>query len=503
MRPAALNRAAPTQRLAATLPLAPRLAATLALAIVAALPAALALAVGAAVLAAVAPPPAAAQYAMADRVDPIFADFAAYDRPGCAVAVSQEGRVTLERAYGMAELEHGVRNTPATVFEAGSVSKQFTAAATVLLALEGKISLEDDIRDYIPEVPDYGYTITIRHLLNHTSGLRDWGSVAGLEGWPRTSRVHTHDHVLDIVSRQRALNYPPGERYSYTNTGYNLQAVLVERVSGMPFAEFSQRRIFDRLGLYNTEWRDDFTRLVPNRAQAYSPSRGGYALDMPFENVHGNGGLLTTVGDLLRWTESLETAELGERFVAEMHRTGVLTSGESITYASGLVVGQYRGVPEVSHSGSTAGYRAYVARYPAQRVGVAVLCNAANASAGGLAHEVAELWLGNALAPVARRDAPEPGGQQEPPPRWEPTPADLGAFVGSYHSPDANATYTVSVQDGQLMLQRPFRSPSPLRPGREADNFGSYRFIRDAAGRVTELSVSASRVFDMRFERVR
>jgi hypothetical protein len=227
---------------------------------------------------------------------------------------------------------------------------------------------------------------------------------------------------------------------------------------------------------------------------------------MPFEDVHGNGGLLTTVGDLLRWTETLETAELGERFVAEMHRTGVLTNGEPITYASGLTVGEYRGVPEVSHSGSTAGYRAYLARYPEQRVGVAVLCNASNAGAGALAHEVAELWLGNALAPVAERSTPRPAGTPQEPPRWSPAPAELQAFVGTYHSPEAEATYTVRLQDGELLLQRRYGAPTELTPGREVDTFGrsgNYRFIRDDAGEVVELSVSASRVFDMRFARLR
>jgi CubicO group peptidase (beta-lactamase class C family) len=244
-------------------------------------------------------------------VDSIFRQFDGTMTPGCAVGVSDAHSIILERAYGMADLEHGVVNTAETIFEPGSVAKQFTAAATILLALDGEISLDDDVRKYIPELPDYGQTITIRHLLHHTSGLRDWGSVAGIEGWPRTTRVHTHTHVLDIASRQMSLNYPPGEYYSYTNTGYNLQAVLVERVSGMSFAEFSKKRIFEPLGMEKTQWRDDFTRIVADRAIAYRSGRdGGWSMLMPFENVHGNGGLLTTVGDLLRFTHNLDTGEL-------------------------------------------------------------------------------------------------------------------------------------------------------------------------------------------------
>src|SRR5688572_19750825 len=296
----------------------------------------------------------------AASVDRIFERWTA-QTPGCAVGVSREGRIVLARAYGMADLEHDVRNSPQTIFEAGSVSKQFTAAAIVMLALDGKLSLDDEVRKYIPELPDYGKRLTIRHMMNHTSGLRDWGSVASISGWGRGSRVHSHAHVLDIVSRQRGLNFDPGHEYSYSNTGYNLQAVIVERVSGMTFAEFSRERIFEPIGMKNTQWRDDYTRIVKGRATAYSTRGEGFALSMPFENVHGNGGLLTTVEDLLIWTENLETGRVGgPRFLQLTHEQGVLNNGEKISYASGLQVGALHGVPQVSHNGSTAGYRAFL-----------------------------------------------------------------------------------------------------------------------------------------------
>src|SRR5688572_25973184 len=231
----------------------------------------------------------------AARVDSLFERWNTKTTPGCAVGVSRDGRSILERAYGMADLEHDVAATPATIYEAGSVSKQFTAAAVVLLAQDGKLSLYDDVRKHIPEVPSYGTPITIRHLLTHTSGLRDWGSVAAIAGMPRGSRAYTHAHVLDIVSRQKALNYPPGAAYSYTNTGYNLLVMIVDRVSGMPFAEFTRTRLFEPIGMRRTQWRDDYTRIVKDRAIAYEARfDGGLSMDMPFENVHGNGGLLTT-----------------------------------------------------------------------------------------------------------------------------------------------------------------------------------------------------------------
>ena len=239
-----------------------------------------------------------------DRVDRIFSRFHRDNGPGCAVAASLDGATALSAAYGMADLEHDVPLRPDSIFEAGSVSKQFTAAAVLLLAQQGKLSLDDAVRKYIPELPDYGAPLTIRHLLNHTSGLRDWGSVEAIAGWPRTTRAYTHAHVLDILSRQRALNYPPGAEYSYSNSGYNLAAILVERVAGKPFAEFTREAIFTPLGMSSTSWRDDFRRIVKGRAIAYSENGGVMRQLMPFEDVHGNGGLLTTVGDLLKWNQN-------------------------------------------------------------------------------------------------------------------------------------------------------------------------------------------------------
>src|SRR6266540_1812640 len=222
--------------------------------------------------------------AVAPDVDRLFARFDG-NTPGCAAGVSAGGRSVLQRAYGMADLEHDIRNTPDTIFEAGSVAKQFTAASVLLLAKEGKLSLDDPVRKYIPELPDYGPALLIRHMLNHTSGLRDWGSVAAIAGWPRTTRVHTHAHVLEIVHHQQAVNFTPGTRWSYSNTGYNLAAIIVSRVSGMPFAEFTRARIFEPLGMTRTSWRDDHTRIVKNRAIAYEDRRDGFHTNMPFETV--------------------------------------------------------------------------------------------------------------------------------------------------------------------------------------------------------------------------
>ena len=347
-----------------------------------------------------------------DRTDALFEQWDLSTSPGCAVGVDRAGEPVLRRAYGMADLEWNMPNEPETIFENGSVSKQFTAGAIVLLALDGKLSLEDDVREYIHELPDYPETITLRHMLNHTSGLRDWGSVAGLSGWGRAQRTHSQRHVIDILSRQSALNFTPGHEYSYSNSGYNLLAIIVSRVSGMSFAEFSQQRIFGPLGMTRTQWRDDYTRIVPGRSAAYTANRdGSFSINRPIENVHGNGGLLTTVGDLLKWNRSLDEASLaGPEFVEMMETQGVLNDGRTIAYALGLSVGESHGLRTVSHGGATSGYRAGLVRFPDEELGVAVLCNVTNANAMGLTMDVAEIHLGDRVQVDEAPEAEWPAG---------------------------------------------------------------------------------------------
>lgn len=236
-------------------------------------------------------------------IDKIFAQFTP-STPGCAIGVERAGHPAIIRAYGSADLEHGVPNTVDTIFEAGSVSKQFTAATVLLLVQDGKLSLGDNVRKFIPELPDYGQPITIGELLGHTSGLRDWRSIEVFAGWPPGDRLYGLADALRVATRQATLNYPPGTAWSYTNTGYDLLAIIVQRVSGKSLADLSRERLFVPLGMAHSSWRDDFRRIVSGRAIAYDPVAGGYHEDMPFENGYGPGGLLTTVGDLLIWNRA-------------------------------------------------------------------------------------------------------------------------------------------------------------------------------------------------------
>jgi CubicO group peptidase (beta-lactamase class C family) len=323
------------------------------------------------------------------QVDRLFAAYPNLDTPGCAVSAAQDGRVLVERAYGSADLEHDVPITVATPFEAGSVAKQFTAAAILLLVQDGKVKLTDDVRKYLPQLPDYGRPITIDQLLSHTSGLRDWGDLAFWQGWPRTTRAFTQDDVVDLIRRQRGLNYLPGAEYAYTNSGYNLLTEVVRKASGQSLADFTAMRIFKPLGMTRTSWRTDFRRIVKGRAIAYGRSPDGWRQQMPFEEGYGNGGLITTVADLQTWNAALASQKLGDFLTVEMRRRASLNDGTRITYARGLVVQTWAGQEEISHSGSTGAYRAWLGYYPRQRLSVAVLCNASDANATVLGRGVA------------------------------------------------------------------------------------------------------------------
>jgi CubicO group peptidase (beta-lactamase class C family) len=329
------------------------------------------------------------------KIDAIFARF---DRntPGCGVGLAKNGMPLLTKGYGAANLEYGIPNTDSTVFESGSVAKQFTAAALVLLEQDGKLSLDDDIRKYLPEVPSFGgQKITIRHLLTHTSGLRDQWGLLLIEGRGPGTQVHSAATTLDLIVHQKMLNFPPGSRYLYSNSGYALAGLIVQRVSGKSLDAFTQERLFKPLGMTHTQWRDDFTEVVRNRATAYDSTGGrGFHTDMPFTDMIGNGGLLSTMSDLLKWNENLDNPKVGgPRFTQALETRMRLTSGRTITYALGLTVDDYRGVREVSHGGSTAGYRTHLVRYPDQRVSIAVWCNNASAGPAALLHQIADLVL--------------------------------------------------------------------------------------------------------------
>ena len=356
--------------------------------------------------------------------------------PGCAVAVSLNGETVFEKAFGLADMEFNVPNTPQTIFESGSVAKQFTAAAIVLLQQDGKLSIDDPVRKYIPELPDYGSPLTIRHLLNHTSGIRDWGTVMSLTGSGRGERVISQDLALDVITHQRALDFTPGAEYSYSNSGYNLIAIIVERVSKQKFSAFLDERLFKPLGMKNSSLRDDYQRIVPGRAQAYArQGNGPWRLNMPFMNVYGNGGMLTTVGDWIKWNAMLDSKSLGAPLVDALETRGVLNDGRKITYALGLEVATYKGLKDVSHGGATAGYQTFLARYPDNKVSVAVMCNGTSPGGGGIAASITDEIFGP--FPATPRIEPAKVSEDE-----------LQKFVGIWRSEKTHAPARFVIENG-------------------------------------------------------
>lgn len=390
-------------------------------------------------------------------VDRIFSAFNTHT-PGCAVGVALRGTVVLKTGYGMADLERNVPITPDTVFESGSLAKQFTAAALLLVAQQGKVSLDDPLRKYLPELPDYGTPLTIRQVLSHVSGLREWRAVAAFSGFPEGKLVYDNQDLLRMAARQRALNFEPGTDWSYTNTGFNISTILIERAlgNGKTFQTFTREMIFEPLAMVHSRWRDNFRTVVPNRALAYTHAPGDvWTQDTPVENIIGAGGLLTTVGDLLLWNENFTHAKVGGPELVRTQQTpATLRSGRKLTYAAGLTVSTFDGLREVSHSGSTGGYRTWLGRYPDQGVSVAVLCNSAQANPTLLGRNAARLWTGGSPEPHATTYVLEP--------------AKLQSLAGMYRKMRDNTVIEVRLQNGKLAVE-PRTELAPLAAGKFLD----------------------------------
>ncbi len=449
---------------------------------------------------------------LASRVDQIFSPFTP-DGPGCAVAVYQNAKVVLAKGYGSANLEYGVPITPATPFIVGSVSKQFTAAAIALLVEERRIALTDDVRKYVPELADYGTPITIDHLVHHTSGLRDWWELVGMAGL-RFDDTYTAQDMLDMTARQRGLNFTPGERYVYSNTGYIVLGIVVQRVTGKSLREFAADRIFGPLMMTDSHYQDDHTQPVRGRAYAYSPAAGGrYTINVWNNDLVGQGGVMTTVLDLAKWDGNFDTGAVGgPGFLQRQLERGRLNAGTPLDYAFGLQIGTYRGLDLIEHSGSTGGYRAVLTRFPKQRTSVAVLCNVSNAAPVTLAHQVADHLLRDSFtAPIPTAGATNlaagaNGGRAgaAPAPAVQPSPSSLGQFAGRYYSDELDALYEITATGSTLTLKRPRAKPETLT-ARDAVTLsgavGSLRFSLGPDGRAERFVLDAGRVQNLTFVR--
>lgn len=440
------------------------------------------------------------------RVDALFQRWHTPESPGAAVLITQNGEVVHARGYGMANLAYGVPIGPRTVFDIASVSKQFGAMAILLLEAEGRLRLDDDVRTHIPELPDFGHTITLRHLVHHTSGLRDWPGTLRMAGWSFDD-VISFDQILRMARHQRELNFAPGSAYAYSNTGYNLLAEVVQRVTGRSFRDWTDERIFRPLGMRDTHFHDDHAMIVPNLAESYRPAGDG-TWRRATDNLTAlaSSSLFTTIEDLALWVANFDHPIVGgPAVVARSHERGVLTTGDTIAYAFGQGIGSYRGLRTVSHTGSWAGYRSVLLRFPGERFGVIILANAADMNPSALGHRIADIYLADRLEPVpALSPASPPPTSLRP---WQPTAADLAHYPGRYASGELDTAWDVEVVEGQLVA-RHFRTGAvrltALEPDRfRATVFGELVFLRDGTGTVVAFTANSDRIRQLRFDRVR
>ena len=425
--------------------------------------------------------------ARAQRADSVFQRFDHTDSPGCALGVYEDGKILYARGYGMASLEHGVALSPRSVLDVGSISKQFTAMSILMLQKEGKLSLDDPIRKYIPEMPPYADKITLRRALSQTSGLRDLYVMMAQTG--RTFEGDTID-ALRVITRSAEPNYEPGARYLYTNSGWILAAQIVYRLTGKTLAQFADERIFGPLGMHDTRYQADAASIIPNGAEGYAPrsSGGGFRVARSSYDgaIMGAGAVHTSVEDFGRWLNNYDAATVGGRDIIETMTTATTLndgsparSGPNQAYAIGLNVGTLRGLRVVSHGGSWAGYRGHFLRFPDQHFAVSTFCNLTTSGPDSLARKVAGIYLADRMQPdsetawtVALAGAS----------RAEVPATNLRALVGVWRNVERGELRRTRLE-GDTLVGIEHTRYVPLDGGRFRVGSGSeVRFEGDAAG---------------------
>jgi CubicO group peptidase (beta-lactamase class C family) len=394
--------------------------------------------------------PVAAEDPTPAEIDAIFADYDTTTSPGCSLGVVRDGELIYARGYGMANLEYGIALSPRSVFRTGSVGKQFTAMAIAILDQQGKLSLDDPLSKYFPEFPAWAGDITIRHLVHHTSGIRDYLTLAWLAG-KGDEEFYTDEYALDLLAAQRNLNFPPGDEYLYSNSGYLLLAHTVKRVTGESLREWAAENIFAVLGMKNSHFHDDHTHIVPDRADGYAPTKEGYSISMTILDMVGDGGVYTTVEDFLLWDRNFYGNQLGgggDELIRMVTTPGQLNRDDEMTYAFGLGVEEYRGLRTIEHGGSFVGFRADTIRFPEQRLSVVVYCNRADANPGQRSRKVAELFLADVMDPK-EEPAAEPTEEVD---TTVVSAERLQALGGLYWDEKRRSAWEVEWADAKLRL---------------------------------------------------
>jgi CubicO group peptidase (beta-lactamase class C family) len=399
------------------------------------------------------------------KVDALFSKWNSLDSPGAAVAVVKDGLVIYRKGFGSAQIEYGIPITPSTIFHVASVSKQFTAMAVTMLEAAGKLSADDDMRKYLPELPDFGKTITIRHLLNHTSGLRDQWELLILSGW-RMDDVITQAQIMDRLRRQKELNFAPGERYLYCNSGFTLLAEIVSRVSGQPFTDWTRDNIFMPLGMTSTHFHLDHQEIVKNRAYSYNgePGKGFTQAVLNYANV-GATSLFTTVEDMANWLRNFDDKRVGgPDVIARMLTKGILNSGKEIPYARGIVVEEYKGLPMIGHSGGDAGFRSDVIYFPGEKFGVAIFSNLGSFAPGTLTRQIADIYLASRLKQPAETPAGAPMTPKAAAKEFTLPAKSLETFTGTYWFEETHLLRRIVLDKEKLFYVRSADNRSELAP---------------------------------------
>ena len=407
-----------------------------------------------------------------DAIDKIYKEWDSTHSPGASVAVFQDGKMVFARGYGMANLEHGITLKPNSVFRIASTSKQFTAACIAILSLRGKLDLDAGVREYIPELSEIYQPVTVRHMVHHTSGIRDYLALQRLRGIG-DDEYYTADDVLDVLTRQKALNFPAGEQYLYSNSGYFLLGVVVERVSGKNMADYARENIFEPLGMKNTHFHNDCSVVVPNRATGYgSDDQGEFYIEETILDIIGDGGIFTTVEDMFLWDRNFYDNKLDYGLIDLILTAGVLNSGEEIDYAFALRHGNYRGLKTVAHGGAFVGFRAQMMRFPEQHFTVVCFCNYSSLSVNNLCQRVADVYLSDVIQARADTGVTEETSTAEKVYVTLPD-ARLKELAGHYRSGDGDRICELRpLEDGILWVDA--GDEIEMKPISENEFYGTF-----------------------------
>jgi CubicO group peptidase (beta-lactamase class C family) len=399
-------------------------------------------------------------------VDAVFAIWNTPGSPGCALAVAQDGAPVYSRGYGFANLDYDIPITPQTVFDVASITKQFNAASLTMLAQEGKLSLDDNVRKWLPELPEYEWPITLRQMIYHTSGLGDYLTLFPLAGRNDYYPI-SHAQILAMMSRQRDLIFAPGEQHVYSNTAYMLLAQVHERASGQSLGAFAEERIFEPLGMQGSLMYDNHKKIIPRRATGYDRDGDGNVWTVHNYNfdVAGDGQMYSTVEDLLRWDNYLHGAEKPPIY-RPMLTEGILNNDDPIAYAQGIFLSEYRGLRTVGHSGSSWGFRSQLVRFVEPGLSIAIACNADSARSGVLAQQVADHYLADLLGPESSDEEPGASKQDAVVPAEVSTLSsfELAEFAGNFFSMELDATYRFTVVDESLVVRIEQELPLAITP---------------------------------------